>query len=141
MAKTPKTVNDFLGDLRTQLAPGGAKEVEHLLDIKGADLKAHGLGSEDDGNYYLWDTRFYNRLMVEKEFSMDEQKIAEYFPLQSTIEGMLGIFEQLFGLVFVEVVGEERVKLSGKFDGQFTKNHLLICRNWESRRYILVSGC
>src|ERR1700693_1319723 len=112
MAKTPKTVNDFLGDLRVQLAPGGKKEVDHLMEIKKEDLKSRGLETEDDGNYYLWDSRFYNRMMVEKEFSIDEQKIAEYFPLQSTIEGMLHIFEELFGFVFVEIEGEDRTKLS-----------------------------
>ena len=115
MAKTPKTVNDFLGDLRVQLAPGGKKEVEHLMSIKREDLKSRGLETEDDGNYYLWDSRFYGRLMVEKEFSIDEQKISEYFPLQSTIEGMLNIFEELFGMVFVEITGEERAKISCEF--------------------------
>lgn len=114
MAKTPETVNEFLDDLRTQLTPGGAKEVEHLLEIKKADLKARGLDKDDDDTYYLWDSRFYNRMMVEKEFSIDEQKIAEYFPLQHTVNGMLGIFQHLFGLVFVEVVGEDRAKIAGK---------------------------
>lgn len=112
MAKTPETVNEFLDDLRTQLTPGGAKEVEHLLELKKEDLKARGLDTSD-GNYYLWDSRFYNRLMVEKEFSIDESKIAEYFPLESTVNGMLGIFQELFGFVFVELVGEDRTKLSG----------------------------
>jgi metallopeptidase MepB len=115
MAKTPKTVNDFLADLRVQLAPGGEKETAHLKEIKAADLKARGLEASNDGNYYLWDHRFYNRLMVEKEFSIDEQKIAEYFPLQSTIEGMLGIFEELLGFVFVEIQPEDRAKLSGMY--------------------------
>ncbi|KAH6666274.1 putative Saccharolysin [Halenospora varia] len=118
MAKTPETVNDFLNDLRTQLAPGGAKEVEHLKGIKTADLKARGLEASNDGNYYLWDSRFYDRMMVEKEFSIDEQKIAEYFPLQKTIEGMLGIFEELFGFVFVEVGAEERTKISETGKGE-----------------------
>ncbi|KAF4611316.1 hypothetical protein G7Y89_g15697 [Cudoniella acicularis] len=112
MAKTPKTVNDFLDDLRVQLAPGGAKEVKHLMEIKNEDLKSRGLETLNDGNYYLWDSRFYGRMMVEKEFSIDEQKIAEYFPLQKTVEGMLGIFEELFGFVFVEIDGEERTKIS-----------------------------
>ena len=112
MAKTPKTVTDFLDDLRVQLAPGGEKESAHLKAIKAADLDSRGIGATNDGNYYLWDHRFYNRLMVEQEFSIDEQKIAEYFPLQSTIEGMLHIFEELFGFVFVEIEGEDRTKLS-----------------------------
>ncbi|XMA16161.1 hypothetical protein WAI453_008952 [Rhynchosporium graminicola] len=111
MAKTPKTVNDFLSDLRTQLAPGGAKEVDHLLEIKKEDLKARGLDSSDD-NYCLWDSRFYGRMMVEKECSIDEQKIAEYFPLQSTVQGMLKIFEEIFGFVFVELTEEDKAKIS-----------------------------
>jgi metallopeptidase MepB len=114
MAKTPKTVIDFLDDLRVQLAPGGVKESSHLKEIKSADLQSRGLETTNDGNYYLWDHRFYNRMMVEKEFSIDEQKIAEYFPLQSTVEGMLGIFEELFGFVFVEIQPEDRAKISGK---------------------------
>lgn len=44
MAKTPKTVFDFLNDLREQLTPGGAREVAHLLEIKKEDLKSRGLG-------------------------------------------------------------------------------------------------
>jgi len=118
MAKTPKTVLDFLGDLRTQLTPGGVRETEHLKELKKEDLKSRGLEASYDGNYYLWDHRFYDRLMVENEYSIDEQKIAEYFPLQSTIEGMLQIFEELFGLVFVQIEGAERDKISetGKGD-------------------------
>lgn len=112
MAKTPETVLEFLGDLKTQLAPGGTKEVEHLKELKREDLKTRGLEASYDGNYYLWDNRFYDRLMVEKEYTIDEQKIAEYFPLQSTVNGMLKIFEELFGLAFVEVIGEDRDKIS-----------------------------
>ena len=114
MAKTPKTVNDFLNDLRVQLAPGGVKETEHLKEIKAKDLKSRGLESENDGNYYLWDHRFYDRLQAEQEFSINEQEIANYFPLQSTVEGMLHIFEHLFGFVFVELDAEARTKISGE---------------------------
>ena len=105
MAKSTSVVNSFLSDLRTRLAPGGVKEKAHLLEIKKEDEESRGL--KPDGNYYLWDHRFYDRVMVEKEYSIDENKIAEYFPLQSTVQGMLKIFEELFGLVFVEIVGEE----------------------------------
>lgn len=113
MAKTPATVTDFLGDLRVQLAPGGVKETDHLKEIKSADLKTRGIEASNDGNYYLWDSRFYGRMMIEKEFSIDEQLIAEYFPLQSTVEAMLKTFEELFGFVFIEVLGEDRKNISG----------------------------
>lgn len=119
MAKTPQTVNDFLSDLRVQLAPGGLREIEHLKEIKREDLRSRGLDATNDGNYYLWDARFYDRKMVESEYSIDEQQIAEYFPLQSTIEGMLTIFEELFGFVFVEIDAAERTKLSGMHPSLF----------------------
>ena len=41
--------------------------------------------------------------MLEKEFQLNDQKVAEYFPLDHTISSMLRIFETLFGLEFVEV--------------------------------------
>ncbi|KAF2763187.1 hypothetical protein EJ05DRAFT_496014 [Pseudovirgaria hyperparasitica] len=117
MAKTPKTVNDFLGDLRERLAPGGLKEIEKLLEFKKNDYKSRGLEDSYDGKYYLWDHRFYDRLMLEKEFQLDQEKIAEYFPLQTTIEGMLKIFQELFGLVFIEIVGEDRAAVAEGGDG------------------------
>ncbi|KAF1980217.1 zincin [Bimuria novae-zelandiae CBS 107.79] len=111
MAKLPKTVDDFLGDLRTRLAPGGKQEIEKLLELKKTDLKARSL-SDDDSKYFLWDHRYYDRLMLERDFSLDQQVIAEYFPLQTTIQGMLKIFEELFGLAFVEITGDDRTALA-----------------------------
>lgn len=110
MAKTSKVVNDFLGDLRQRLVAGGEKEKAHLLEVKKADLEARGLPF--DGKYYLWDARYYDRIMIEKEYSIDENKIADYFPLQQTVAGMLNIFEKIFGLVFVELKAEDRAKIS-----------------------------
>lgn len=112
MAKTPETVNKFLGDLRTRLTDGGKQEIQTLMKLKETT------DPKTDGRYYLWDHRFYDRLMLEKDFSLDQQLIAEYFPLQSTIQGMLKIFEELFGLEFVEIVGEDRASIAptGKGD-------------------------
>lgn len=118
MAKTPKTVDDFLGDLRSRLAPGGLDEIEKLKELKEADLDERGLSKANDGNYYLWDSRYYDTLMLEQQFQLDQEAIAEYFPLETTIRGMLQIFEEIFGLVFVEVKGKDRDAISetGKGD-------------------------
>jgi len=114
MAKKPEAVDTFLDDLRSRLAAGGQREIEKLKQLKKVDLDSQG--ESFDGQYFLWDHGFYNRLMLEKQYSVDQQKIAEYFPLQTTIRGMLEIFQYLFGLVFVDITGDERNKLadSGK---------------------------
>lgn len=112
MAKTPKFVDDFLGDLRTRLTPGGDSERKALTALKEQDLKSRSPKQDFDGHYYLWDQRFYDRLMLEKDYALEQEKLAEYFPLQNCIRGMLEIFEHLFGLVFVEVIESDRATIS-----------------------------
>ncbi|MCJ1399900.1 hypothetical protein MMC11_003103 [Xylographa trunciseda] len=109
MAKKPETVNIFLNDLRSRLSAGGQRELENLKQLKKADLDSRG--EVFDGLFFHWDVEYYKEIMMEKQYSVDEQKIAEYFPLQTTIQGMLGTFEHLFGLDFVEITGDERNRL------------------------------
>lgn len=110
MAKTPKIVDDFLADLRARLSDGGVSEISTLKELKEKDLESRG--EKYDDRYYLWDHRFYDRMMEETDYSLDQQLVSEYFPLHTTIEGMLKIFEELFGLVFVEVTGSDRDNIS-----------------------------
>jgi len=116
MMKTPKTVDDFLGDLRERLASGGLKEIEVLKALKQKDMESRG-DKSFDGNYYLWDHRYYDNLMVEQDYQLDQEKIAEYFPLSTAIQGMLKIFEESFGMAFVEVVGKDRDAISPTGNG------------------------
>ncbi|PYI01611.1 metallopeptidase MepB [Aspergillus sclerotiicarbonarius CBS 121057] len=101
MAKLPEKVNSFLDGLISKFTAKGHEELEKLKELKGADV-----GDRFDGHYYLWDRRFYHRLMMKKDYAVDQQKIAEYFPLDSTFQKMLAIFEDLFGLKFIELNGE-----------------------------------
>ncbi|KAJ8097085.1 hypothetical protein POJ06DRAFT_39367 [Lipomyces tetrasporus] len=106
MAKSPDIVVTFLNDLREKLAGAGKTEIAKLLKLKAKDQEALGLPADDSFN--VWDYRYYDRLLLETEYEVDAQKIAEYFPMQSTVEKMLGIFEALFSLKFVEVTGDAR---------------------------------
>ena len=118
MAKTPKTVDDFLGDLRQRLTPLAKKEFEVLKAMKKHDLESSGKSSEDDGHYFTWDHRYYSRMQLENDYQVDYQKIAEFFPLETTLSGMLKIFEELLGLRFAEVTGEDRAAISSTGKGE-----------------------
>lgn len=133
MAKDVKTVDDFLADLRERLAAGGVKEIDHLLALKKADTTE--LGLPFDGNYYLWDHRYYDRLMIEKEYSIDENEIAEYFPLRPVVAGMLKIFEELFGFVFVELGPEERARISptGRAEDIVWHEDVIVFSVWDDK--------
>ncbi|KAK2025648.1 metallopeptidase MepB [Colletotrichum zoysiae] len=110
MAGSPGRVDAFLSSLRSRLAEAGEAEREALIEVKRRDAEARG--GAFDGRCYLWDVPYYNRLFARERYSVDQEKIAEYFPLQSTVEGMLRIFEHLFGMVFREVQGEDRDAMS-----------------------------
>jgi metallopeptidase MepB len=115
MAKNPKTVNDFLDDLRDRLADEGEKELNRQKEMKKADLQARG--EPDDGHFYIWDRAYYNRKMLREEYAADSNKIAEYFPLNSTVRGMLQIFETIFSLRFMELTGDDRNRVASTGQG------------------------
>ncbi|KAF3402946.1 Thimet oligopeptidase [Talaromyces pinophilus] len=93
-------VNSFLDDLLLKLADPGAEEIKRLKALKIADMGGEPTEGEQ---YYLWDHRYYNRLLLEKEYQLDYQQITEFFPLHKTFKGMIDIFSNLFGLIFHEV--------------------------------------
>jgi metallopeptidase MepB len=101
MAGTPETALAFLDDLTSQLQPGLQADIHALKRLKLDHLASEGI--EFDGNFYIWDMSFYHRLMLETQYSVDQKKIAEYFPIQVAVPVMLDNFKQVFGLVFQEV--------------------------------------
>ncbi|CCH47014.1 saccharolysin [Wickerhamomyces ciferrii] len=106
MAKNSKTVLSFLDDLKKKLTPLALKEREHLLALKNEHLKEQGL--PESKSYNVWDHRFYDTLLLEREYKVDQQKISEYFPIKETIDKMLGIFSKLMNLKFIESSIEEK---------------------------------
>ncbi|KZL69628.1 metallopeptidase [Colletotrichum incanum] len=115
MAESPQRVDSFLSSLRSRLTEAGKAERETLLEIKRRDVE--GRGGAFDGRYFIWDVLYCNRIFSQEKYSVDQEKISEYFPLQPTVEGMFRIFEHLFGMVFREVRGEERDRLSSTGKG------------------------
>ena len=116
MAKSPESVNEFLGDLRTRLSLIAQNELEVLKNLKKSDLESKG--QKYDGNYYIWDHRYYATIQLDKDYQVDQQKIAEYFPLETTLARMLKIFEELLGLNFIEVKGDDRAAISPTGKGE-----------------------
>ncbi|OAR00068.1 hypothetical protein LLEC1_07866 [Akanthomyces lecanii] len=107
MAQTPKIVNDFLDDLRKRLANGAQNELEKLKE-----LKRNEPGCVDPDRYYIWEHSYYSTLMLERDFQLDQRMVSEYFPLQTCLARMLNIFEELFGLSFVKIDGNDRDAIS-----------------------------
>lgn len=100
MAKSPENVLRFLTNLKDKLQPLASAERATLLELKNADLAARGLAAQHE--YYAWDHPFYDNMLLEQRYKVDHHKISEYFPLGQTIKKMLGFYETLFDVKFVE---------------------------------------
>ncbi len=114
MAKTPERVNSFLDDMRKRTEKGAKSDVQCLLEYKKKDCEKRSIPF--DGNFYFWDKAFYGHMRKNVEFSVDESKISQYFPVGPTLAGMLNIFAEILGFVFIKLSEEDcgRISPTGK---------------------------
>jgi len=52
-----------------------------------------------------WDRSFYTNILKEKFYSIDEEKIKEYFPTNHVVDVTMEIYQELLGLKFTLVPG------------------------------------
>lgn len=103
MAPSVESVMARLNKLRTELQPLARAEIDTLYALKKAYIAEHG-SAEDEADaptLNAWDWAFYARILEKERYSVDSLLVSEYFEVQHSLDGMLRIFEELFGLVFV----------------------------------------
>ncbi|PVH95331.1 zincin [Periconia macrospinosa] len=110
MAHDVETVQPFLNGLRDRLYERGQEEIAGMNALKKKDHEARNLTY--DGNFYYWDRDYYNNIIIETEYAVDQVKVSEYFPLDRTITSMLHIFESLFSMHFVQLSAADLSALS-----------------------------
>ncbi len=99
MAKTPKRIFDFMNDLKEKLTPLFEKE---LVVFK--ELKAKTTGTPiEDVKFELWDLFYYHELLRKKKYSVDQNEVKEYFPMDRVVNGVLEVYQTVLNLEFIEV--------------------------------------
>ncbi|KAK6709394.1 hypothetical protein SNK04_010334 [Fusarium graminearum] len=103
MAKSVESVVAMLNKLRVQLKPLADEEMKTLFEIKKAYVQEHGTdeAEQDLDRMNAWDWAFYARILEKERYSVDSLLISEYFEVNHSLEGMLRIFEEIFGMVFI----------------------------------------
>lgn len=98
MAKDPNTVASFQEDLKEKLQPLKKKELDQFLKFKTEEATA--LGFANDGLINPYDMRYYMTLAEERLYAVDQNKLKEFFPLETVTKGLLNIYQTLLNLKF-----------------------------------------
>ncbi|MFW9919699.1 MAG: M3 family metallopeptidase, partial [Candidatus Thorarchaeota archaeon] len=82
MAKTPERVFDFMYQLKEKLTPLSLKEADRMRQLKSDEL---GIPFEET-ELKVWDLFYYNEILKKQDYSIDQNEIKKYFPMESVVE-------------------------------------------------------
>lgn len=104
MAKTRKTVNDFLESLMTPSLPFAEKDVKNVYEYAlnhGFRQIAQEHGQPSD-RLMPWDFSYWSEKYKEAEYSLNDGQLKPYFKLENCIGAVMGLAEKLYGISFEE---------------------------------------
>jgi thimet oligopeptidase len=102
MAKSETKVDSFLTDLKSKVVTKESKEIKMLLSDLPSDVVIR------DGKFEPWDLSYAKEAYIEKHYDLDDRKVAEYFPVEKTINGIFAIYQEFLGLKF-KILNENKL--------------------------------
>ncbi|MDR6238408.1 M3 family metallopeptidase [Aureibacter tunicatorum] len=123
MAKDTKTVWEFENGLLDKATPKAKADIEELLEVKRAYKKDQNINSIEH-----WESAFYRNILLKEKYSVDQEKVKEYFEINNVIDGFFKITQNLFGVEYSQVENPDvwhsdvtmyEVKDNGKLIGRF----------------------
>lgn len=94
MVETVERAGRFISELSAKAAVKDAQEME-AVKVQ-LPRSVHLVGDK----FKPWDLMYVKNQYKKTKFNIDEEKIAQYFPMEKTVDGLLGIYEQFFSLRF-----------------------------------------
>lgn len=95
MVKKPENATEFINKLLEKAALKEAKDYSTLTKELPASVRL-----ESNGKIKPWDLAFLKAWYEKKHYNLDDRIIAEYFPMERTIDGLMNIYAQFFNLSF-----------------------------------------
>lgn len=96
MVQNPDTVLDFLDEVEDVVTEVEAAEIDTLTALKSR----HRLTPGDDTELHYWDKEFYLERLRKQQYNIDQQALRAYFPTLATLNWILRISGDLYGIEF-----------------------------------------
>lgn len=123
MANNPQTVWAFVYDLVDKSKGKAQADIELLNSMK---KKEYG----KDSSVKPWDIRYYKNQILKNQYQVDHEFIREYLPLDSCLNGIFAIYQDLFGYEFRKAdqpsVWHKDVQLIEVYEGNNLKGRIYL---------------
>ena len=93
MAKGPETVKSFLAKMRKSSENYQKVELDKYLATVGDEFTLNEEGKMDP-----WDISYVQEKYLKRTLDLDQEKISEYFPFNTTVDGLISVYEKFFDL-------------------------------------------
>jgi thimet oligopeptidase len=99
MARDTKTTSAFLEELKGVVEASEQREVAELRDAKAQHL------GQASARIERWDIAYYTERVKRARYRVDQNQFRPYFPPQESLQFVMRIAEQLFGIRYQRVPG------------------------------------
>ena len=97
MAQTPARVLSFERSLDAQLLPQAKRELAGWALLKAQETGNPSAAIEP------WDVIYYYNQLVKTKYSVDNEQIRQYFPVDVVIDRIMNLYHKILGVTFVKV--------------------------------------
>ncbi|HEY1975979.1 MAG TPA: M3 family metallopeptidase [Candidatus Baltobacteraceae bacterium] len=97
MAKTPDRVLTFERSLDEKLMPQAKRDIAGLAQLKAQDT------GDPNATIDPWDVSYYYNQLVKTKYSVDNEEIRQYFPVDVVIDRIMNLYHKILGVTFVKV--------------------------------------
>jgi thimet oligopeptidase len=98
MAKSPLKVQAFLKEVSQKTSFKALSEIAAL----NSELP-EGVGQSSNGKVLPYNLKYMITQYKQKHFALDSREVAQYFPMEKTIQGLFAIYQTILGLNFKQV--------------------------------------
>jgi len=99
MAESPAQVTGFLRDLATRSRAFAEKDLQ--------ELKAFA-AQQGQSDLQSWDISYYSEKLQQSRFSLSQEELRPYFPIDKVLSGLFALVQKLYGIEITELNEFER---------------------------------